>query len=259
MMRERLHLIQAENLKYRHSMAGKLWFLMPALTLMLAYAVSQRNGTSSAYNWWYTTMLPGMTVLYACLCGEKDRRLSDRAILSLPSSPAKSWDAKVVSGIKTVLLANLLGAAAVFLLGNYVVPAIWMPQVLQLDPSRILLAAAVMTVTVLWQVPFCLFLYYKWGMLPALAVDMALNISGIIIAPQPLWIVHPWAAVSRLMTGVIGVLPNGLLAIPGSVTYTKEIAGRSSLLPGMLITAVWLIVWWGGTRLWYERKGAQAV
>ena len=86
-----------------------------------------------------------------------------------------------------------------------------------------------MTVTVLWQVPFCLLLYYRWGILPALIVNMVMNIAGVVMAPGPFWILNPWAAPSRLMTGVIGVLPNGLLAIPGSVTYTPgiEAAGQS--------------------------------
>ena len=73
MMQESLRLWRAENLKERHSIGGKLWILMPVLTFLLAYGISQQNGVSSAYNWWYTTMLPGMTALAACLHGEKDK------------------------------------------------------------------------------------------------------------------------------------------------------------------------------------------
>ena len=52
MMQESLRLWRAENLKERHSIGGKLWILMPVLTFLLAYGISQQNGVSSAYNWW---------------------------------------------------------------------------------------------------------------------------------------------------------------------------------------------------------------
>ena len=70
-----MKMYRAENLKYRHSFTGILWFLMQLLTLALAYGISRGNGISSAYNWWYTLMLPGMLTLVVCLIGEKDRKM----------------------------------------------------------------------------------------------------------------------------------------------------------------------------------------
>ena len=259
MMQKSLRLWRAENLKERHSIGGKLWILMPVLTFLLAYGISQQNGVSSAYNWWYTTMLPGMTALAACLHGEKDKKLSERAALCLPAAPKKLWDAKVAVCMKTVVLANVLGGGLNLILGNYLIPRFWISQSLELGVFETIQAAAVMTVTVLWQVPFCLLLYYRWGILPALIVNMVMNIAGVVMAPGPFWILNPWAAPSRLMTGVIGVLPNGLLAIPGSVTYTPGIEGSGAILPGVVVTALWLVLCWAVSRIWYVRKGAQAV
>ena len=45
-----MRLYLAENLKYKHTFTGKLWFLMQALTLLLAYGISRGNGINSAYN-----------------------------------------------------------------------------------------------------------------------------------------------------------------------------------------------------------------
>ena len=102
-----MRLYRAENLKYRHTVTGKLWILMQTLTLLLAYGISQGNGISSAYNWWYTLMMPGMVTLSACMIIEKDRKGKNRAVLSLPVSPGKVWDAKILVGMKTLLLANI--------------------------------------------------------------------------------------------------------------------------------------------------------
>lgn len=254
-----MRLYRAENLKFRHTVTGKLWILMQALTLLLAYGISRGNGISSAYNWWYTLMLPGMVTLSACMIVEKDRKGKNRAVLSLPSSPGKVWDAKILVGMKTLLLANLLGAAANLILGLYLIPRFWIPQVLEISPAQIAASGAVMTAATLWQIPLCLWMSQKWGFLPALILNMILNGSGPLAAVTPYWILDPWAILPRLMTGIIGILPNGLPAVPGSMTYTPGITDNSVILPGVLVTIAWLAVLWGLSRFWYERKGAQTV
>lgn len=166
---------------------------MQLLTLALAYGISRGNGISSAYNWWYTLMLPGMLTLVVCLIGEKDRKMKNRAVLSLPVRTGSIWDAKILVGIKSLLLANLFGAAANLILGQYLLPRSWIPQVLELTPVQIAAAAAVMTVTALWQIPFCLWMDQKWGMLPAMIVNIILNGSGTFMAVTTLWMMNPWA------------------------------------------------------------------
>lgn len=249
----------AENLKYKHTFTGKLWFLMQALTLGLAYGISRGNGINSAYNWWYTLMMPGMVTLTACLVVEKDRKMKNRAVLALPVKMGRIWDAKILVGMKALLFSNLFGAATNLALARYLLPAFWMPQELELSLSQIGAAAAVMTVTVLWQIPFCLWMDQRWGMLPTLVVNLLLNGSGTLMAVTPYWLLNPWAILPRLMTAVIKILPNGLPAVPESMTYTPGITDTSAILPGILVTMVWLAVLWGVSRLWYERKGAQTV
>lgn len=254
-----MRLYRAENLKYRHTVTGKLWILMQTLTLLLAYGISQGNGISSAYNWWYTLMMPGMVTLSACMIIEKDRKGKNRAVLSLPVSPGKVWDAKILVGMKTLLLANIFGGAANLILGLYLIPGFWIPQALEISPAQIAAAGAVMTAATLWQIPLCLWLSQKWGFLPALILNMILNGSGPLAAVTPFWLLDPWAILPRLMTGIIGILPNGLPAVPGSMTYTPGITDNSVIVPGVMVTIVWIAVLWGLSRLWYGRKGAQTV
>lgn len=150
-----MKMYRAENLKYRHSFTGILWFLMQLLTLALAYGISRGNGISSAYNWWYTLMLPGM--------------------------------------------------------------------------------------------------------LPTMIVNIILNGSGTFMAVTTLWMMNPWAVMPRLMTVVIGILPNGLRAVPESMTYIPGITDPKTILPGVLVTCAWLVIFWGMSRYWYEKKGVQTV
>lgn len=244
-----MKMYRAENLKYRHSFTGILWFLMQLLTLALAYGISRGNGISSAYNWWYTLMLPGMLTLVVCLIGEKDRKMKNRAVLSLPVRTGCIWDAKILVGIKSLLLANLFGAAANLILGQYLLPRFWIPQVLELTPLQIAAAAAVMTVTALWQIPFCLWMDQKWGMLQTMIVNIILNGSGTFMAVTTLWMMNPWAVMPRLMTVVIGILPNGLRAVPESMTYIPGITDPKAILPGRKFQALltkWLILFLAG-------------
>ena len=50
-----------------------------------------------------------MLTLVVCLIGEKDRKMKNRAVLSLPVRTGSIWDAKILVGIKSLLLANLFG------------------------------------------------------------------------------------------------------------------------------------------------------
>lgn len=254
-----LKLYCAENIKHRRTFAGRIWILMPVLTLVLAYGISQANGLNSAYNWWYTLMMPGMITLFCCLAGEKDRKIKNRAILTLPVEMRKVWDAKILSGVKTLLLSNFFSGAANLILGMYLAPRFWVPQVLDIGPAEILAAAAVLTVTALWQIPFCLWLEQKLGMFPALIINLIMNGSGTLMAVTGYWMLNPWAILPRLMTGIIGILPNGLPAVPGSMTYTPGITDTSVILPGVAVTLIWFIVIWTLSRSWFERKGAQTV
>ena len=87
-------------------------------------------------------MLPGMTALAACLHGEKDKKLSERAALCLPAAPKKLWDAKVTVCMKTVVLANVLGGGLNLILGNYLIPRFWISQSLELGVFETIQAAA---------------------------------------------------------------------------------------------------------------------
>ena len=204
-------------------------------------------------------MLPGMVTLFTCLVGEKDRKMKNRAVLTLPVQMGRIWDSKILVSIKALFFANLFGAVANLVLALYLLPAVWIPQMLEISPLQIAAAAAVMTVTTLWQIPFCLWLNQCWGILPTLIVNLILNASGTLMAVTPYWLLNPWAILPRLIVPIIGILPNGLLAIPESMTYTPGITDTDSILPGILVTLVWLVLLWGVSRLWYDRKGAQTV
>lgn len=250
-------LVLSENMKHRHTLYGKIWILAPVVTVSFAYGISGGSGNVSAYNWWYTLMLPGMLTLFCCLACEKDRRMQNRAILALPESLKRIWDVKILTGIKAVWLANILMVLLILLLGELLLPEIGIPQSASFRLGQSVEAMLIMAEGFLWQIPFCLWMDQKLGILPAMCLNMLLNMSGTITAVTGWWILNPWAIVPRLMAVVIGILPNGLPAVPGSMTYSEGITDPASVPAGLIAGAVWFAVIWLLTRKWYERKGAR--
>ena len=254
-----MRLYRAERIKGRHTAANRLWLLMPALTLALAYGISQSNGTNSAYNWWYTLMMQGMITLFCCLSGGRDKKRKNRTVLSLPVKMEAVWDAKLLTGMGTVAVANLLFTAGILLGGCWLIPRIWIPQVMELTVGQAAGAAAVMIAASLWQVPFCFWMNQKWGLLPTLLINIVMTMAGVVLAVTKLWLVLPWAILPRLMVSVVGILPNGLPAMPESMTYSQALTDPANLLPGLLVSLLWFGLLWAASRRWYGRKGAQTV
>ena len=82
-------------------------------------------------------MLPGMVTLFTCLVGEKDRKMKNRAVLTLPVQMGRIWDAKILVSIKALFFANLFGAVANLVLALYLLPAVWIPQMLEISPLQL--------------------------------------------------------------------------------------------------------------------------
>lgn len=250
------NLYQAERLKYRHTLNGKLWLFMPLLTLLMAYGLSMDYGAANGYNWWYMGLFPAALTLFCCAVGAKDKKLENQTLLLLPLDTCRVWDVKLWTAMRACLLANVTLCVLNVIFGNFVLPVLWMPQVVAISPAQGLLAAAVMTVTSLWQIPFCLWLHQKTGLFPALLLNIFFCVAGGILSVKSWWLLCPWSILPRLMCCIVGILPNGLLAVPGSQTYTPGITDADAVLPGVAVSLLWLAALWLITRLWYQRKGA---
>ena len=112
-----------------------------------------------------------------------------------------------------------------------------------------------MWLTTLWQIPFCLFLSQKMGMFPMLLVHMgSYTVIGVTMSLKPWFVLFPGAITSRLMCPVLGILPNGLLAVEGQMTYFPEIMESENLLAGVTAALLWFLLFWWGSRNYFERQ-----
>lgn len=250
----------AERLKMKRTVARKLFFVMPVLTVALVFALSGRYVVINGYNWWYMMLLPGVLTLVCCMTGQTDRRLGNRAISALPIDLKQVWDAKVLVCIKAVILGNVVLYLTVTAAGILINQISNMDGIHVITPQQGVLAVLVMTVGCIWQVPLCLWMNERFGLYLTLFVNVALNVgSAIIVSLKDYWFVNPYAVTSRAMCPILKVLPNGLIARPGSVTYTPELMKVQMIPAGICICLLCLALLWAVSRKWYEKKGVQAV
>lgn len=151
----------SEKMKCRKTSVGKLMILMPLFTLSFSMYISGSYFIINSSNWWYIMMFPAMAALMCGVIVRKDKKLKNHAVLTLPVEQKKVWDGKVLYGLWVtgagltlmfllILGGEILGRKFTFIITN--------------TPSagRIILAWAVLFLTFMWQVPFCMFLQKLW-------------------------------------------------------------------------------------------------
>lgn len=239
-------IMKAEHLKLAHTFAGKVPFIASVLTLFLALFLTlgiYAAFPAGAWNWWYTIMLHGMLSVFCYLNIRKDKKIHYYHSLSLPMVPEKYWIGKIMSCIPTLFFSNLVIFAGTFAGGMIVGTTV--PFVNGLE------AAALLSVTCLWEIPFFLFLSARFGMIGAVFTGSAMPLAAVWIADTFIWWICPMAVPERLMCPVLGILPNGLLAEPGSLLKEPDV-----ILPGVLLSLFWFVFCTFITAVWFRRKGS---
>jgi lantibiotic protection ABC transporter MutE/EpiE family permease subunit len=245
---------KSEELKMKHTFARKLIFLAPIFTILLSLVLAPMYFQIDCYNWWYAMILPGSISLGCTLVAAKDKKMKNRAVLSLPINLRKVWISKVL-----VCTAMLIGASMILFLGSSVLGGILnLNEIIKVPIFNKLVAVLILVITFLWQIPLCLFLGSKIGMFPTILINIiAYMVLGILAATKSIWWMIPYAIPARLMCPILKVLPNGLPAVEGSMTFKPELLSNSVILPGVIITAILFIILTMVTAKWYEGQEAK--
>ncbi|MGC5774894.1 lantibiotic immunity ABC transporter MutE/EpiE family permease subunit [Paenibacillus pabuli] len=238
--------IKAERLKWRRTFIPKLVWLAPVFTLLLsAVLMGGPLFQTGAYNWWYTMLLPGSLSLACSLALQKDAKMKYRGLLALPIDPRKLWAGKIIA-IMQWLLATLF----LFLIG-ITLGGILFGQTIPLINSAA--GSFLIFLTILWQIPLCLFLAARLGLFAAILLNMCGNILGVVAFNiGGLWDYIPYTITFRLMCPVLSILPNGLPVPAGS-----PLRSTSEIFPDVLISVAWFIVLSLLTALWFHKQEAK--
>lgn len=241
----------AEQMKYRHTFLGKAFLVAPLLTFLLGIKLSPAYVVLTSFNWWYMFLLPAMLSIVSCSCGEKDRKLGEKAVFTLPVSLKRVRLIKIFYCSLWLFLACIVQCILTFVAG----------QVFQAKYSdtitifHALFAGVLLFLTYAWQIPLCLLLEQKCGTVATILINMVANIIlSANFATERMWLI-PYAVPARLMCPVLKILPNGLPAEPGNITFSPQLLSWESILPGLVVTCLCFVLVTEISIRVYERKG----
>ncbi len=245
---------KSEALKMKHTFVGKLIFMAPIFTILISLVLAPIYFQIDAYNWWYAMILPGMVSLGCTLVAAKDKKMKNRAVLSLPVDLKKVWLGKILVCVAMVAMASLI----LFIGTSFLEGVLNISKMENIPIFNGFIGSLVLTITFLWQIPLCLYLGSKLGIFPTILINIgAYMVLGIIFATENiLWMV-PYAIPARLMCPILKVLPNGLPAIEGSVTFKPELLSTRVIIPGIIITLILFVIFTIVTTKLYERQEAK--
>lgn len=245
---------KSEYLKIKHTFIGKLIFLAPIFTMIIARGLMPAYFEANTYNWWYSMILPGMISLLCTLVAVKDKKMKNMAVLSLPVDLKKVWISKILVCILMIAIASIIHLLGCIVIGNVV----HYGKLGIIPVASVVLGSLVLMITFLWQVPLCLFFGSKIGMFPTILINIvAYELGmGLLAVKKVLWLI-PYAIPARLMCPIIKFLPNGLPAVQGNPTFRPELLSNSVILPGIIITIVLFVILTIFTARWYEGQEAR--
>ena len=202
--------LKAENLKCKGTFAQKLIVIAPVLMILLAL-LSGKYFVENGYNWWYVLIFPGFITLLSALVDQyEEKKLNYRAVFALPVNLKRTWISKVSLIGVYMAIASLIHLAGILLGMTFYNTSSGISAV------QVVGATSILIITSLWQIPLCLFLAKKFGLMPTVFLNLCGGITLEVLAvDKAWWWACPYSWSARLMCPVLGVLPQGVMAKPG--------------------------------------------
>ena len=239
----------SEKIKIRRTLVKKLTFIAPAFIILISALLAVDYFQIDIYNWWYAIILPEVIPLISALLSKVDGKMKDKAVSGLSVDLKKVWISKVIIGVMIIASASMIIFCAAQL-SIYFMP---FTSVTNIPMITGFIGTMIIIITSMWQIPLYMFISRKIGLFPTVISGMAVSILSIITAVSRVCILFPFSYASRLMCPILKILPNGLMALPESQTYTPELMDISSIPYAIAVSLILFIVIGFMTARWYEK------
>jgi len=201
-----MNYLKAEHLKFKRTISNKLLWIAPLMTALFAWIVSGFYGFQyMTFYWWYAFLLPGTIAILCALSHQKEERAGKYySVLSLPISLQKFELAKAGIIAEKLLIASLFLALFVSI-GNIISPALAVYSV-----SRNVIGNICIVLASVWQIPLCLYLARKAGMLLPIIINTLLGIMMPVVLGKSVFAwVCPYCWAAKLAEPFMGIEING--------------------------------------------------
>ena len=239
-----INILRAEFLKSKRTMGSRLVFIFPVLAIGMAFVLTAgmiNTYSESAWNWWYTLLLPGMLAIVCNLSVARERKTGYYNLMTLQTDKRDLMLGKIVYMGCLIFISNLI-----LFIGALVGGSLLTTSVPTIGAA---MTVVVLTIVQLWEIPLFLFLSEKCGMVIELIICLFITVLGISVAPSRIWFLFVSAIPMRVVTPLLHVLPNGMRAQAGNPLLNSGV-----IIPGILISILWFVL---GTFLyltWFEKR-----
>lgn len=239
-----INYIKAENLKLKRTFTKKLVVIMPLISLLIAL-LSPIWYEINAFNWWYTIILPGYIALLSFLVHQKEeKKLNYTGVMCLHVDLKKVWMSKVL------LLAKFIFISCIILSLGILPGGVIFPITNTIPAISIIIAGFVIAITSVWQIPLCLFIAKKAGILPTIFINTLFGIVlNLFTVDKGIWIACPYSFTSRLMAPILGILPNGTLGKANSPLLNTNV-----IFPGVVLSIILFLILTFITSYWFSNQ-----
>lgn len=227
--------LKSEHMKFKQTIANRLLWIAPLFTALFSWIAGGFTGFQCmTFYWWYSFLLPGTIAIICFLSHQKEMRAGKYfSVFSLPIDLAR------FEAAKSVIIAEKLMAAAVFLTAFVSISHVISPQMAVYSLWQSLSGSIAVMLASLWQIPLCLFLSRKAGMMLPIVLNAALGIfSQTMLESSSLrwWFPYCWSAKTAEI--LLGIKTNGTFADDVSFSYMVFLILALSMLLYLVLT--WL-------------------
>ena len=204
--------LRSEHLKFKRTISNKLLWIAPLVTAIFAWIIGGFIGFQyMTFYWWYAFLLPGTIAILCAMSQRKEERAGKYySILSMPINLMKFEFAKAIVLIEKLLVASLFLSMFISV-ANLISPAMAVYSV-----SHCFIGSTGVILASVWQIPLCLYLARKTGLMLPVAVNSLLGIfAPIIFGHTSFWFLCPYTWSAKLAQPLLGIEING--------TYTGDV------------------------------------
>lgn len=197
-----------EQQKNKKSRFTQIIYLFPIslvlISLLFMYVGIGLGGMASLILCNYVMPMAAIAIgLLAHQVNQSDKKHHFSTLIALPINLQKIFYAK----IKLISLACLAISFLLFIITIILSPMFWWVN---------LIGWLTLSISLLWQIPFSLYLDARYGLASLLVHLLGSSIGGLIFSLTPLFWFFPYSWPARLMISLYGILPNGLPVPVGS-------------------------------------------
>lgn len=201
-----MNYLKAEYLKFKRAISNKLLWIAPLMTAFFAWIVSGFYGFQyMTFYWWYAFLLPGTISILCSLSHQKEERAGKYySVLSLPISLQKFEVAKTMTIVEKLLIASLF-LALFASVSNAISPALAVYSV-----GQNIIGSICIVLASIWQIPLCLYMTRKAGMVLPVIINTLLGIiMPIVFGKSAFALVCPYCWAAKLAEPLMGIGING--------------------------------------------------